>query len=81
MTTSPTETVPALKPGDRVTWLSKPRGGYSYIYPVAAVVERVTAKRVAIKVFRISGPEPVAVLRWVKPDALLRRANTNETGG
>ena len=35
--------------GDRVTWMREARGGYGYVMPVPAVVERITRRRVTIR--------------------------------
>jgi len=40
----------AFQPGDQVTWLHTPRGGYGYVYPIDGVVEKVGKTRVQIHV-------------------------------
>lgn len=60
-------------PGDLVTWLHVPRGGYGYFWPVDGEVVRVTAKRVRIRVAKRSG-EKVTVS--VRPEYLRRQRGT-----
>ena len=44
-----------FQPGDRITWLHQPRGGYGYGYPVDGTVVRVSGRRVVIRVPLRSG--------------------------
>ena len=56
--------------GDRVTWLSVPRGGYfspDRAYPVDALVTGVGRTRVRIRALKRTGE---AVERWVSPERL-----------
>jgi len=59
----------AFQPGDQVTWLHTPRGGYGYVYPIDGVVEKVGKTRVQILVKKKNGEE---ILRWVSPQNLRR---------
>ena len=44
-----------MKQGDKVNWLHTPRGGYGYTQSIAAVVEGIGSKRVAISVMKNNG--------------------------
>ena len=55
------------QPGDLVTWLHTPRGGYGYTFLVDGVVVSVGPKRVTIEVVRTSGE---IVRRSVRPEHL-----------
>jgi len=54
-------------PGQSVTWMYTPPGGYGYVQPVPATVVRLTAKRVFIRVLKYDG---TWVERAVKPERL-----------
>jgi hypothetical protein len=56
-----------MQPGDKVTWLYTPRGGYGYIIPVNAEVVRVSGKTVRVRVQRVDGE---MVERNVRPESL-----------
>lgn len=56
-----------FQPGQRVTWMWTPRGGYGYTTPVRAEVIRATAKRVRIRVWRIVNGKEVPVEKSVDP--------------
>lgn len=68
--------------GDRVNWLFRPRGGYGYAIPVAAVVERVGSSRVTIRVARrvFSGEWKIET-KCVHPRFLSRRKTVCEQLG
>ena len=57
-------------PGDRVTWMREHRGGYGYVTPVPAIVERVTSKRVTIRAKLAAGGTKAVSVR---PDRLRPR--------
>jgi hypothetical protein len=44
-----------LKPGEPITWLNVPRGGYGFAMPVDAIVRKVCAKRVRIELLLTDG--------------------------
>lgn len=44
-----------FSPGQQVTWIHHPKGGYGYSYPVDAVVVKVNPKTVTIRVKTRSG--------------------------
>lgn len=44
-----------LQPGQAVTWLHQPHGGYGYTYPVDATVSKVTKHRITLRVPTRSG--------------------------
>ena len=54
--------------GDKVVWLKRVPGG-DYVYPVAAVVLAVTAKRVKIE----ADDDGHIVIRYVPAESLERR--------
>ena len=58
-------------PGDQLTWLYTPRGGYGYMIPVNAEVVKVGAKTVRVRVLRTNGQ---LVERNVKPESLRPRS-------
>jgi hypothetical protein len=55
---------------DKVTWSHRPRGGYGYTIPVAAVVEKIGARSVQIRVAEKIGGRWQRSTRWVAPAAL-----------
>ena len=57
-----------FKPGDAVTWLYTPRGGYGYRIPVDAIVRKLGARRVQIEAPLASG---ALRLIWVTPEKLV----------
>lgn len=59
-----------FNPGDKVTWLYTPRGGYGYVIPVDGVVIKVNRSTVRIKVKNRSCVE---VERNVRPENLKPR--------
>lgn len=59
-----------IQPGDKLTWLYTPRGGYGYITPVDAEVLKVGSRKVKIRVRKVSGE---LVERWVSPENLRPR--------
>ena len=59
-----------FKPGDAVTWLYTPRGGYGYRIPVDAIVRKLGARRVQIEAPLASG---ALRLIWVTPEKLVAR--------
>lgn len=59
-----------MQPGDKLTWIYTPRGGYGFSYPVNAEVVKVNAKTVRIRVARHDGTQ---VQRNVKPEHLKER--------
>lgn len=54
-----------LRPGDAVTWHHTPRGGYGYVFPIAAEVVKVGAKRIQINAPTVEGDRRLV---WVSPD-------------
>lgn len=56
-----------IQPGQQLTWLYSPSGGYGYVIPVNARVVAVKGKRVLIEVARTNGE---LVERWVTPQKL-----------
>lgn len=44
-----------FQPGDSITWLHQPRGGYGYVYPVDGTVVRTFGRRVVIQVLLRTG--------------------------
>lgn len=65
------EEIASLKPGDPITWINVPRGGYGFGMEVDAVVTKVCAKRVRVEVLLRDGRR---VARVVTP-ATLRPAS------
>ena len=61
---------PGFTTGDRVTWHREMRGGYGYVVPVPAIVERVTPHRVRIRARLEAGGTKVVS---VKPASLRAR--------
>lgn len=59
-----------VQPGDKMTWMYTPRGGYGFSYPVNAEVVKVNAKTVRVRVQRCNGQ---MVERNVKLDSLKER--------
>lgn len=59
-----------MKPGDRMTWLHIPCGGYGYVYPVNAEIVKINAKTVRIRVAKRSGE---LIERSVRPESLKPR--------
>ena len=66
------EEIADLKPGDPITWINVPRGGYGFGMPVDAIVTKVCAKRVRVEVLLQDGRR---VERVVTP-ATLRPASS-----
>jgi hypothetical protein len=64
-------TLAELSPGQRVSWIHVPRGGYGFPIPIDAVVLRVNARRVRIEVPLRDGRR---VERVVHPDSLRPRS-------
>lgn len=65
------EPVTQFEPAAAVTWLSIPRGGYGFVWPVDGTVVRRTSVRVIIRVTTRTGQQ---VERAVRPESLrLRR--------
>jgi hypothetical protein len=60
----------SYQPGQPVTWLHTPRGGYGYTYPVNAVVVKVGKKRVQLEAPLKDGNTKLV---WVKPANLRPR--------
>lgn len=56
-----------MQPGDKMTWMYTPRGGYGFSYPVNAEVVKVNAKTVRVRVQRRNGQ---VVERNVKTESL-----------
>jgi len=44
-----------MQPGDKVTWLYTPRGGYGFVIPVNAEIVKVNPKTIRIKVQKTNG--------------------------
>lgn len=63
--------------GMNVTWLSQPRGGYSYIHPVPAVVIGHTDKRIIIAAMLVNGNTKTV---RVNPNNLQPRLAPQPTG-
>jgi hypothetical protein len=59
-----------LVPGQAVSWIYVPRGGYGFSTPVDAVVVKVGKARVRIEVSLRNGRR---VQRFVKPESLRSR--------
>lgn len=59
-----------IHPGDCVTWLYSPHGGYGYVIPVDAEVVRLTPKRVVVRVALWDG---TLVERRVRAEMLRER--------
>ena len=59
-----------MKPGDQMTWLHIPRGGYGFVYPVNAEIVKVNAKTIRIRVAKRDG---ALTERSVKPESLKPR--------
>ena len=57
-----------FKPGDQVTWLHQPRGGYGYVIPVNGEVVRET--NYGPVVIRVKTKSGIQVDRRVKPENL-----------
>jgi len=61
----------AIKPGDKLTWMYTPRGGWGYSYPVEAEVIKVNEKTVSIRATKKDG---TVVVRQVAPQNLRRKS-------
>ncbi len=55
---------------DKVTWSHRPRGGYGYTIPVAAVIEKIGERSVQIRVAEQVAGTWRRSTRWVAPAAL-----------
>lgn len=65
--------VKALEIGDRVNWLRSACRGYGFSVPIAAVVRKIGAKRIQIRVAqRIAGVWQ-SKTRWVEAGSLTPR--------
>jgi hypothetical protein len=64
-------------PGQSVTWVWKPRGGYGYEIPCRAEVVRLSGKRVQIRVWSINRitREETPELKFVRPESLRLKAS------
>jgi hypothetical protein len=60
-----------IKPGDRLTWMYTPRGGWGYSYPVDAEVIKVNAETVSIRAKKKDGAE---IVRQVRPENLRKKS-------
>lgn len=60
-----------IERGHRVTWLRQHRGGYGYVTPVDATVEKCDGARIALRVRLTTGQ---SVVRHTRPEHLRRRA-------
>jgi len=65
----------SFSPGDAITWLHQPRGGYGYVQPVDGTVVRIAGQRVVIRVPLRNG---ALVERRVRPEHLRRREESKQ---
>lgn len=59
-----------IQPGQELTWLHEPRGGYGYVIPVNAKVIKLGPKKVQVEVMTAGRDDSFMKLIWVSPDKL-----------